>query len=99
MKSHKTDTALPTKDASEDFKAGTTERPADVQSSRFERSQPMQGSATDSDVTKAEHKADESKKLTPRQEIERQMEANNLWIAEIVKTARASISTNWPMQN
>lgn len=47
-----------------------------------QRYDPIQERAPDRDVTKAEAKATGDKQLSPRQQVEQQMEANNLWIAQ-----------------
>lgn len=47
-----------------------------------QRYDPTQERAPDRDVTKAEAKDTDDKQLTPRQQVEQQMEANNLWIAQ-----------------
>lgn len=45
-----------------------------------QRYDPIQERAPDRDVTKA--KAKDEKKLTPRQQVKQQMEANTRWIAD-----------------
>lgn len=60
-------------------KAAKDETPKIKEEPRYD---PIQERAPDRDVTKAEQKAKEAAKLSPRQQIEQEMEANNLWISQ-----------------
>ncbi len=57
----------------------------DKHNTKDKRYDPIQERAPDRDVTKATAKAeakDDAKRLSPRQQLEQEMEANNLWISQ-----------------